>query len=271
MAIKVSINCITYNHEDYIEDCLKGFLAQKTNFDFEVLIHDDASTDNTQEIIKRYEKEYPKIIKPIYQVENQYSKGKIVSFDFNFPRAQGKYLAMCEGDDYWTDVNKLQKQVDFLENNEDYSMCIHNAMKVSLFNGVKEPFNKNMVSQTIYPKDVILKSWFSPTASFLFRNNKLFKNTPKWEGANGDMILLFINATLGKIYYSNEIMSVYNLGTPSSLTKIRIKQPKLMFNKKMKLFYHFDKFTKGKYLPYTVFIRGKLVLGLLLRALKIRK
>ncbi len=123
----LSISCATYNHENFIKDCLDGFVMQKTNFNFEVLIHDDASTDNTANIIREYEQKYPDIIKPIYQTENQYSKGKPISATFNWPRAQSKYIALCEGDDYWTDPNKLQKQVDFLEANPDYMMCFHNA------------------------------------------------------------------------------------------------------------------------------------------------
>src|SRR5690625_3999133 len=99
----VSISCITYNQSSYIRQCLDGFLMQKCNFKFEVLIHDDASTDNTADIIKEYQAKYPDIIKPIYQAENQYSKGvRGINIRFNFPRAQGKYIALCEGDDYWT-------------------------------------------------------------------------------------------------------------------------------------------------------------------------
>jgi|26BtaG_2_1085354.scaffolds.fasta_scaffold00518_6 glycosyltransferase involved in cell wall biosynthesis len=116
----VSICCITYNHGLYIKQCLDGFLTQKTSFDYEILIHDDASTDNTANIIKEYEKIYPNIIKPIYQTENQYSKGVRPINKFNFLRAKGKYIAMCEGDDYWTYSYKLQKQFDFLEQNPEF-------------------------------------------------------------------------------------------------------------------------------------------------------
>lgn len=120
----VSISCITYNHESYIRQCLEGFMMQKCNFDFEILIHDDASTDGTIEIIKEYQEKYPDIIKPIFQIENQYSKGvRGINPRFNFPRAKGKYIALCEGDDYWTDPLKLQKQVDFLEKNTAYNIC----------------------------------------------------------------------------------------------------------------------------------------------------
>ena len=121
----VSISCITYNHAPYIRQCLDGFMMQQTNFAFEVLIHDDASTDGTTEIIKEYEENYPDIIKPLYEEENQWVKGRRGSAVFNFPRAKGKYIALCEGDDYWTDPLKLQKQVDFLEANPEYVMCSH--------------------------------------------------------------------------------------------------------------------------------------------------
>ncbi|MDH1881984.1 glycosyltransferase family A protein [Empedobacter sp. GD03797] len=121
--IVVSIICDCYNHEKYIAQALDGFLMQNCDFKFEVLIHDDASTDNSAAIIKEYELKYPEIIKPIYQKENQYSKKVNIWKDYQFSRAKGKYIAICEGDDYWIDPLKLQKQVDFLENNEDYSSC----------------------------------------------------------------------------------------------------------------------------------------------------
>ena len=125
MEFLVSICCITYNHAPFIRQCLNGFVMQKTKFPFEILIHDDASTDGTQEIIREYEQKYPDIIKPIYQAENQYSKGIKINLTYNLPRAKGKYIAFCEGDDYWTAPDKLQKQVDFLESHLDYVMCSH--------------------------------------------------------------------------------------------------------------------------------------------------
>ncbi len=118
----VSICCITYNHEPYIKDALEGFLIQETDFPFEILINDDSSTDRTADIIRKYEAEYSKLIKPIYQTENQYSKGRDPFQKFVLPRVKGKYVALCEGDDYWIDPLKLQKQLDFLENNPDYGL-----------------------------------------------------------------------------------------------------------------------------------------------------
>src|SRR5690606_3288059 len=111
----------TFNHEKFICKCLEGFLMQNTTFSFEILILDDASTDGTAAVIREYELKYPDIIKPIYQRENQYSKGiRGMNVKFNFNRAQGKYIALCEGDDYWTDPSKLQKQIDFLEANNEF-------------------------------------------------------------------------------------------------------------------------------------------------------
>lgn len=114
----VSICSITYNHALYIRQCLEGFLMQKTNFAFEVIINDDCSTDGTTEILKEYAEKYPHIIKPIFQQENQYQKGVRGMFqNIVLPRAHGKFIAICEGDDYWTDPLKLQKQVDFFQKN----------------------------------------------------------------------------------------------------------------------------------------------------------
>ena len=124
--VVVSIVCNTYNHELYIRDALDSFLSQKTNFPFEILVFDDASTDKTANIIRSYEEKYPDIIKPVYQTVNQYSLG-LMPGKQNRERATGKYIAICEGDDYWCDCNKLQKQVDYMESHPDCTFCFTNG------------------------------------------------------------------------------------------------------------------------------------------------
>lgn len=121
----VTIHCIAYMHENYIRDAIEGFLMQQTTFKVEIWIHDDASTDNTANIIREYEKKHPQLFVATYQVENQYRKKPKTPRYVKPPPKRGKYIAMCEGDDYWTDPMKLQKQVAFMEGNGRYVMCYH--------------------------------------------------------------------------------------------------------------------------------------------------
>lgn len=212
-SIKLSICCLAYNHAKFIRQALDGFLMQKTNFPFEVLIHDDASTDGTADIIREYEAKYPDIIKPIYQTENQYSKGVDVSF-INFLRIQGEYVALCEGDDYWTDPLKLQKQVDFLDNHPDCSMCFHTAEET----WENEPDRRDFIpkgkfyksNQTIFDADDLIHGLWIATASSVFRwvfhDKETLESWPKV--INGDTYLFFLHAKYGKIGYIKEVMSV---------------------------------------------------------------
>ena len=125
----VSILCTAYNHEQYLRQCLDGFVCQKTDFPFEVLVNDDCSKDGTADIIREYAAKYPDIIRPFYQSENLFSKMKMPGLfgTVFFPNVRGRYIALCEGDDYWCDETKLQRQVDFLETHSDYSACVHNT------------------------------------------------------------------------------------------------------------------------------------------------
>lgn len=171
--ILVSVCVITYNHCNYIRQCLDGILMQQTNFPIEVIVNDDCSTDGTAEIIKEYELKYPHLFKPIYQVENQYSKGVRGMFaKFCFPKAKGKYIAMCEGDDYWTDPLKLQKQVDFLELNHDYSICGHNFIAYNEASCRFETFDTG-IDGTYQLNDLINRHVFCSTLSIVFRNDAL--------------------------------------------------------------------------------------------------
>ena len=180
--ILLSINTLTYNHEKYIAQCIEGILMQKTNFAFELLIHDDASTDNTAAIIKEYEKKYPKIIKPIYQTENQWSKGIKNSATYQYPRAKGKYIAICEGDDYWIDENKLQMQVDFLENNPEYGMCYTKAKQ---YNQSMQKFNKKSIGVDFDGFEDLLKNGNRiPTLTTVYRKDLLDKYQKEIQPSN---------------------------------------------------------------------------------------
>lgn len=203
----VSICCLTFNHEPYIRQCLEGFIMQKTNFKFEILIHDDASIDNTATIIREYEAKYAELIKPIYQKENQYSKGISISLLNQFPRAKGKYIALCEGDDYWTDPYKLQKQVDFLETNPDYVLAFHNRQVMDI-NGDIKNISLGEVEKSISRNRMI--STFIPTLTMVFRNNihEIYEKDFS-DVFSGDVLIRSILSTKGSAYFFPFTGAVY--------------------------------------------------------------
>lgn len=219
----VSVCCITYNHGPFIRQCLDGILMQTTNFSFEVLIHDDASTDETQAIIKEYQRKFPGIVKPMIQKENQYSKGlRGINVHFNFPRVSGKYIAMCEGDDYWTDPYKLQKQVDFLESNTQYSICVHHALKIDENQKESNFLVKTKSSNNDFNVEDVLSvnGQFAPTASYLFKKEVLLE-LPEWmiHAPAGDIILELYSLKPGMGKVIDETMSVYRRNHKQSWTR----------------------------------------------------
>lgn len=209
----VSIVCITYNHARFIRDALDGFVMQKTNFPFEILVHDDASTDGTADIVREYEEKYPHLFRCVYQTENQWGK-KSPWKDILFPMVRGKYVALNEGDDYWTDENKLQKQVDFMESHPDFSVCFHpvtvhwddNSKPDSIF-----PSEKSRFYKTELILDDLLKRNFIQTNSVLYRWR--FHQDPLSlmpdDILPGDWFLHLLHAQVGKIGFLNDVMSVY--------------------------------------------------------------
>ena len=219
----VSICSLAYNHEKYIHSAIEGFLTQKTNFPFEIIIHDDASTDNTAQIIKEYELQYPNIFKPIYQSENQRSQKIRPSPTYVWPKAKGKYIALCEGDDYWTDPLKLQKQVDFLEENEDCQLCYH-ATKLNYDN---DSYSSTVVgpkkiqqAHKLTIEDLLsdgLRSLGIRTESMVFKSS-VIETMPDWvqNAPLGDYALKLLCAYAGKIGYIPDIMGVYRRGNIGS-------------------------------------------------------
>ncbi len=215
----VSIICNAYNHDKYIRSALDGFVMQKTNFPFLVLIHDDASTDKTADIIKEYESKYPDIIKPIYQTENQYHKKDGTIRRLQAERLKTKYVAICEGDDYWTDPLKLQKQFDFMEANPEYTLCGCSTYWLNMLTGKNE--NR---SQTTEDRDISLEELLIPdnrrpfpTVSY-FMKAEIWKSLPDWGFPVGDLPLTYYCAIKGKVRMLTDNMCVYRWQAEGSWT-----------------------------------------------------
>lgn len=215
----VSVCCLTYNHEKYIRDALEGFVSQKTNFAYEVWIHDDASTDKTASIIKEYEKKYPYIIKTIYESENQYSQGVNIMKKYMYPKFSGKYVAICEGDDYWCDIHKLQKQVDFMESHIDYSACVHNTKLLDQRNGKEKLFNTSLIDMDLDFEKVIM-DWGTQfhTSSVLCRKELVCVPEEMERSDIGDYPLAIYLMLMGSVRYLHEVMSVYRQWIEGSWT-----------------------------------------------------
>ena len=207
----VSVFCLTYNHAPYIRQCLDGFLMQRTSFDYEVIINDDASTDGTTEIIKEYENKYPEIIIPIYHEENLYSKGERGFWNkYCLPRAQGKYIALCEGDDYWTDPYKLQKQVDFLEGHPEYGLVY---AKAKYFNQKQQKF-EGVLGKDYISFENLLRENIIPTLTVMLRKSLIFQyyneiDVSKMGWKMGDYPLWLWVAERSKLYFINDVVAVY--------------------------------------------------------------
>lgn len=209
--LMVTIRCTAYNHEPFIRACLEGFVMQKTNFRFEAIVHDDASTDGTAAIIREYAEKYPDIIKPIFETENQYSKGTLGKIMDE--ASKGKYIAFCEGDDYWTDSLKLQKQVDFLESHLDCSLCFHNAI-MHWEDGRADDAIFSNVESRYYTGVEIFEKWIIPTASVVIRYTDEYKKWRTLSAKNkafcyGDILCFLSASKCGKLYGMSDVMSVY--------------------------------------------------------------
>ena len=218
----VSICCLVYNHEKYLRDCFEGFMSQQTSFPFEVLIHEDASTDKSADIVREYENKYPNIFRPIYQDINQYSQGVPITETYQLPRAQGMYIATCEGDDYWTDPIKLQKQVDFLENHSDSCMCVH-ATKWEVGENYETRGCEYKSECDLTTEEVIENGGlYLSLASTVYRRNIFPKKDERplwWKLSDVGDYPMHIYATLiGNVHFFPEQMCVYRYQHEGSWT-----------------------------------------------------
>lgn len=231
--IKVSICMLSYNHEKFLNDAIDSILVQKTNFPFELLIHDDASQDKSQKIIKSYAEKYPNIVKPILQLENQHSQRINPSVHFNYPRCTGEYIAFLEGDDFWTNEEKLQIQAQALDTNKNINLCFHKATRINYFNKngenitIGEYSNKDKI---VSYEDIFFRTHgMVPTGSCMIRksakeNLRTFMKLRPYLTL-GDLFMQFFGAYPNGAYYINKNMSAYRFGTNGSWTANIVNDP----------------------------------------------
>lgn len=216
----VSICCITYNQVGYIRQTLDSFLAQQTRFAFEIIVHDDASTDGTREIVAEYAKRYPGIIHAVLQQENQYRQGRQVSPNFVWPKARGHYIALCEGDDFWTSPHKLQLQVDALSQAPDCDICFHPSIELFPDASVARACVIARTARRVSFTDVIRGGGgYMPTASILIRS-AILQQLPDWfsQAPVGDYYLQMLGAKRGGAVFLPQVMCCYRRSALNSWT-----------------------------------------------------
>lgn len=249
--VKVSVICLVYNHEKFLRRCLDGFVNQKVNFTFEVLIHDDASTDSSKDIIIEYYEKYPNILNPIFEKENQYSKHISISNNILLPKAQGKYIAFCEGDDYWCDDTKLQKQFDYMEEHPECSMCTHNTIIHDL-SGKSEDKKINNWSDIhiLNDKEVFYDYWVH-TTSYFIRKEIVKKPEFALKYWAGDYALLTLAHYKGQIACLPYVMSVYNNNNPNGKIRremdVNVSSRIRRFEKSKDYLDNYNEYTNKKY------------------------
>ncbi len=249
----VTVFCLAYNHEKYIRTTFEGFIKQKTSFKFKVLVHDDVSTDSTRDIIREYVEKYPDIFETILQEENQYQKGIDIEDEFILPLIDSKYVAVCEGDDYWTDPNKLQLQVDYMEKHPKCTLCVHNTEKIfENGNSTGTVFNPSRKEKNYNFDDIILSepAAYFHLSSFLWRNDTLRRKNPAFSmDGIGDYPMALYFASIGYIHYIPRVMSSYRLnavGSWSSMMDSDIKKKIGQHKNIIEGFRSIDEYTKHK-------------------------
>ncbi len=213
--VMVTISSTVYNHGQYLRDALEGFLMQETTFRVEILIHDDASTDGSDDLIRQYLGKYPQLIKCFFQKENTYFKPNKHELRREFRMmTRGKYICHCEGDDYWIDPLKLQKQVSFLESNPEYAMCFHKAKVVAPEGQEHKLKIYSHLKEGTYIGKQIFQDWTVPTASIMYRaqfREKIIQTDKHPDFLFHDIIMFLALADCGKIYCLGDTMSVYRI------------------------------------------------------------
>lgn len=250
---RVSVIIPTFNHGKFIAQTLDGILAQKTDFDIEIIIGDDASTDDNSLIISSYQQRFPKIIKSFLHKKNlgpsePRMMGGKHNVAFLFGKARSEYIALCEGDDYWTDELKLQKQVDFLDKNPDYALVHHQMGVVYEDSSPTHSFNPENQRHTSSLTDLLAdESWFLGTASTVFRNT-IRGVFPEWwmQTASGDLGIFILTTQYGKIKYLPETMAAYRKHS-GGMTTIHTPENVAFLENRVKLFSDLTTYFNGRY------------------------
>ncbi|NLM68318.1 MAG: glycosyltransferase [Enterococcus sp.] len=250
--IKVSVVCITYNHVSYIEQCLESLVTQKTNFPFEIIINDDCSTDGSKEIIHEWANRYPALIRPIFHPKNQFQIGVDVFLEAS-KIAKGKYIALCETDDYWLDDQKLQKQYDKMESDASISLCTHGALRVN-HSGEKllrSYQNKEKKEKYYTPQEIIQYDGgsFIASASMMYRR-EILDHLPQYyyeTQVYKDAPLVIYLSTIGKIYYDPTVMSAYRIFAKGSWSESIEDKSQYLYEQGIKMLDSINQETKGKY------------------------
>ena len=211
--IQVTVVCNTYNHKDYIREAIESLLMQKCNFTFEIIVHDDCSTDGTKEILEEYVGKYAHLT-ILFEEENQFKKGVYHFKEKTLPKVKGKYIAICEGDDYWTDPFKLQKQFDALEKHPEINMCAHASNIVDANTGeIIHEIRRGKQNRVIPLAEVVQGEFLEPvflaTASFFYRKSILDNPPPFTKIMNLDFVTQLNGAFTNGIYYIADCMSNY--------------------------------------------------------------
>ena len=218
--VMVSVICLAYNHEEFISETLDGFAKQVTDFPVEFIIHDDCSKDGTRRIIDQYVSDYPGRFIPFYETSNQYSQN-VNLFKLIAERARGKYIAICEGDDYWCDEHKLQIQVDYMEGHPECSLYMHNGYSYDNATGLRKPINPYDKTGYLTERELLIERILPPTASMMCKRQDLISEPEEIFGDTVGVLdrpLRMHLCMLGKAYYSDKIMCVYRTNTAVSFS-----------------------------------------------------
>lgn len=252
----VSVWCTTFNHRDYIEQCIQSLTNQIVNFEYEIVIFDDASTDGTSDIVREYSQKYPNLIHALIAKNNTYCNPKRKSIrDYLLSDVfKGKYIAVCEGDDYWSDCNKLNTQINFLLSNPDYSLTFHNAIKRHELQNTETVMKCESFDKELKTEDIIMQydgMW--PTASMVGKKDIFRDSTFLFTNEVGDWPVQLYASHIGKVFYFSKVMSIYRFFSKnswsSSIYTNNAKRVLNVFNM-IELMNRFNKFTSYQHMEF---------------------